>query len=306
MQKDLVSLLLFILIASSLASKEKLQLNLIKRHTYYQVISSDNTISQIINGQEINSYVFLSTKVSYYVKDVKDSVYDLKVRYKNLSMKMGSLDHVLDINSEKDDVGDVFSTIFKQMKSKSFSMKMTKRGRVIEVKGVDSLFSNVLDMFPQLTDAQRNQILGQFTQAYGERAFKGNFEMSSSFFPNTFVSKWSKWNINTQLDSNISAILETTYELKGSNNSYCHISGNSTMKMADKNANLEINGMKLKYDIRGNATSDIKIYRKSGWITDASLSLSMGGVAYLEKSPRLPHGMIIPIMFKTEMTVRDY
>lgn len=62
---------------------------------------------------------------------------------------------IMEFSSEKNDEKDIFSTILGVMKNKPFLVKMTKAGKVNEVKNIESVFSNIYDKFPQLTDIQK-------------------------------------------------------------------------------------------------------------------------------------------------------
>jgi hypothetical protein len=125
------------------------------------------------------------------------------------------------------------STVLNALLIKPFLVKMTKSGKVMEVKNVDSIFSNVFDKFPQLTNAQKQQISTQLNQAYGEKAFKGNFEMSTAIFPDIAVSQGDKWSINIKLESGMAGKIETIHEFEDKTDSYIHITGNSKISTLD-------------------------------------------------------------------------
>lgn len=293
------------LLISCQAQKEMLELKLNKGEVYTQKISSKISVLQTINDQQVNMNMSINAKMTYEVTDIQNSVYDMEVQYASLIMKMSLPNGEMEFSSEKNDATDIFSTILGSMKNKSFFVKMTKTGKVNEVKNIDVVFSNMFDKFPQLSEAQKQQIKGQLMQAYGEKAFKGNIEMCSAIFSDTPVSEGDKWNINTQLESGMSANMETVYELKEIGDSYCNITGNSKIATADKDAYIETNGMPLKYDLVGTMTSEIKIDKKSGWIMNAAIKQSIKGTAYIKDNPQIPGGMAIPMTMNSEMTISE-
>jgi len=211
----------------------------------------------------------------------------------------------LEFSSEKNDEKDIFSTILSAMKNKPFLVKMTKTGKVNEVKNIESVFSGIFEKFPQLTDIQKQQIQSQLMQAYGEKAFKGNLEMCSAIFPDFQVSKGDKWIIKTKLESGMAANMETTYELKEVNDSYCLLSGTSRIESADKDAYIQSNGMPLKYDMSGTMSSEIKINRKRGWIIESKINQALKGTAQVKDNPQMPGGMTIPMTMNNEMTITE-
>ncbi len=304
--KRILNLLIgLVLLTSCQAQKEKLELHLTKGEIYNQKMVSNVSILQTINGQQVNMKISINAKMTYKVTDIQNSVYDMEVRYESLIMKMSLPNGEMEFSSEKNDESDIFSTILGTMKNKPFLVKMTKTGKVNEVKNIESVFLNMFDKFPQLSDVQKQQIKGQIMQAYGEKAFKGNIEMCSAIFSDSPVSKGDKWTINTQLESAMSAKMETVYELKDNTDSYYQILGNSKIETADKDAYIESNGMPLKYDMIGTMTSDIKTNKKTGWTISAMINQSIKGTAYVKDNPQLPGGMAIPMTMNNVMTITE-
>lgn len=305
MKRVLYLLIGLFFLTSCQAQKEKLELALTKGEIYNQKMTSNVSILQSINGQQINTKMSIHAVMTYKVTDIQNSVYDMEVRYENLTMKMSLPNGEMEFSSEKNDEKDILSTLLGTMKNKPFLVKMTKTGKVNEVKNIEALFTDMFDKFPQLSEVQKQQIQEQLMQAYGEKAFKGNIEMSSAIFSDSPVSKGDKWTINTQLESGVSAKMETVYELKEITDNYYQIFGNSKIETADKDAYIESNGMPLKYDMAGTMTSDIKIDKKSGWTINATINQSMKGTAYIKDNPQLPGGMTIPMIMNNEMTITE-
>jgi hypothetical protein len=285
------------------AQKKRLGLNLTKGQTYYQNMVANSTISQDVNGQKmiINASIFGT--LAFNVTAIIDSIYSIDVQYEKLSMSMKMQNGSVDFNSEKNDVKDIFSTLLGALKNRPFYIKMNRVGKIKEVKNIDSIFINMFDKFPQLSEVQRQQIQGQLMQAYGEKAFKSSFEMVTAIFPDLPVQNGSTWVIKSQLESGMAANVVTTYELKESGEAYNMIIGNATIETADKDAYIQTNGMPLKYNLTGTMTSTIKIDKKTGWVIDSKTIQVMSGTAEIKDNPKMPGGMIIPMKSETEMTI---
>lgn len=305
MKKALNVLIGLFLFTSIYAQKEKLELNLLKGGIYKQKITSIMTINQTVNGQLINMDITINGSTTYKVIEIQNTVFEMEVRYESLTMKMGLPNGVMEFNSEKNDETDIFSTILNSMINKPFLVKMTNKGKVNEVKNLELIFSNMFEKFPQLSDAQKEQIKNQLLQAYGEKAFKGNIEMFSAIFPNSPVSKGDKWTIKTQLESGMAGKMNAIYILKEINDSHYLISGEAKIETADKEAYIESNGMPLKYNLNGTMNSEIKIDKKSGWIINAVIKQSIKGTAYVKDNPKVPGGMEIPMTLTNQMIITE-
>lgn len=182
---------------------------------------------------------------------------------------------------------------------------LLKNGKVKEVSGIEKLFSGIFEKFPQLPEAQKEQLKQQLDKAYGENAFKGNIEMVTAIFPDHPVEKGDKWKINTELESGMAIDMETNYEYQGNEGANYLIRGESVLKTQDKDAYVEANGMPLKYDMEGVMTSDIRIDKESGWIVEAKINQEIKGDAHIKDNPQIPGGMTIPMTMVNEMEISD-
>jgi hypothetical protein len=261
------------------------------------------SIIQTLNGQQINVGMIVSCKMAYKIIDIQNSVYDMEVKYDRLSMTMNLPNGTMDFSSENTDKKDIFSSVLSTLKKYPFQIKMTKTGKVTEVKNIETLFSNMFDNIPNITDVQKEQIKSQLTQAYGEKTFKGNLEMCSAIFSDSMVSKSDKWIVKTNLESIMSANIVSTYQLKEANDSYCLISGTSTIETVNKDTYTESNGMPIKFNLSGTITSDIKINKKSGWVIESKINEIIKGTTQIKDNPKVPGGMTIPMTINSEMKI---
>jgi hypothetical protein len=305
MKKILYIIIGLTLWTSCQAQKETLELNLTKDEIYNQRMVLNASMFQTIDGQQIDINMSMSGDMTYKIIDIQDAVYDMEVRYETMGMKMTLPFGEMEFSSDKNDENDILSTVLRKMINKPFFVKMTKFGKVIEVKNIESLFSDLLDEFPQIDDFQRQRMKDQLMQAYGEKAFKGSFEMCTAIFPDLPVSKGEKWTINTQLETGMSAAIETDYQLKEVTGSYCQIIGISRIETVDKDAYMELNGMPVKYNLRGTMTSDIKIDKVTGWVLSANIYQSVSGTIYIEDDSEELAGMEIKMTMINEVVISE-
>jgi len=299
--------LVLIMLATTVcqAQKAELILKLDAGKEYKQNTSSKATVSQEINGQTMVITMIIKGVVSYLVKTVNESDYDMDVRYQSLSMSMQMPQGNMEFNSDKKDESDVFSLILGQIIDKPFGVKMTKKGKILEVKNIESIWGSMLNKFPKLSEAQLAQMKAQLMKAYGEEAFRGNIEMVTAIFSDNSVSKGETWTINTKLEAAMSANMATVYKFLEKTDDYILIVGESTIETADKDAYIETNGMPLRYDLTGTAVSEIKIDATTGWIIEAKTNQELGGDTYIKENDKIPNGMKIPMKMINETLITN-
>lgn len=285
------------------AQKVDLSLHLEPGKTYQQLYHGTAEISQQINGQEIAMTTVIDGKTDFLVKGVSGEDYQMEVSYGMLSLAVQTGQGSVSFSSEKVDSTDIFSTIFKSIVGKPFQVTMNKKGKVLSARGLDNLWQSVLDSRTDLDTAQKAQLMDQLMKSFGEKAFIGNMELATAFFPDHSVGKNDKWEVRTKLESLMSAESVAQYQLTSIEGETVSIKGESKLETEDKEAYSPVNGMPIKYNLRGDGQSEIKIDKKSGWVIESKIEQSIKGVAQIKENPRVPEGMIIPMSVRTSATI---
>jgi hypothetical protein len=304
--KNLSILTLFVTIFTfGFAQKEKLEFNLTKGQVYNQNMDCNLSIAQKVKDQSIDIDMKIKGNITYKVTDIKNN-FNIDVQYNSLSMTMNMPNGPVEFSSSKKGEDDIMSNVFKALTKKPFVIIMSKEGKVVEVKNIDKAFDEILDSFSQLSRQQKKQIKDQLAQSFGEKSFKNNLEMSSAIFPANPVEKGEKWIINSKLESGMSADIETTYELAEVNETSYVITGVSVIKsISNKDYQMSSNGMEMKYDLKGDMTSRIKIHKNSGWTIESTIEQNIEGTTFIKPSEQIPDGMEIPMKMTNEMKLSE-
>lgn len=294
-----------IVLISCQTRKSDLTLKLEAGKEYQQKTDMVTSVTQDMDGQKI--YMEISSKaiMTFLVKSVNKTDYHMDVKYDSMNMTMQTPWGVVEFSSTKSDPDDFLSTLLKGMMNKPFEAIVSKTGKVIEVKGVEAMLDAMIDQFDQVTEEEKEQARSQVIKAYGSEAFKGSLDMVLAIYPGNPVNKGDRWNIDTKLESGMSANMSTEYEFTELTSDYAVIKGISIIETEDKDAYMEANGMPMKYDLKGSMTSEIKVDKKTGWIIEAKIDQEIGGDAYIKENPQVPNGMKIPMIMKNNMTITN-
>lgn len=299
---------LFLLLMVSVAcqgQKLKLALHLTKGNTYNMVTTTSSAVKQTINGQLNNIELTITGNTSFKVLNADDSLYYMEVNYKNLGMKMQLPTGPVNFDSQKKDPSDIMSSILSGLVNKPFTATFTKSGKVRSVENVEKIISSVLDGFTQVQGPQKEQIKNQFIQSFGEKAIKGNIEMSTAIFPEVPVSKNEKWTINTTLESAMTAKISTVYQLTDVTPTSYAIHGDATIATNANDNYKEVNGMPMKYNMSGTMTADIKADKATGWISESKTKQTISGTVEIKDNPKVPGGITFPMSVVNESVTTD-
>ena len=301
MKKLLNFIILLIIITNCQAQQTNLSLKLKKGNVYKQITNSKMIITQDFGGQKMNMEMLLEGGMSYLVKKIYQGKYVMEVKYDSLSMSMQLPQGKMKFSSEDKNEQNIFSSLLTEMKKIPFEITMTKTGKVIDVKNIDSMFDSMFKKFSDIPENQLAQIKTQLMNAYGEKAFRGNIEMITAIYPNYPVRKEESWQINTKLESGMSGNINSTYSLTEKASDYYIIVGESNITTEDKDAYVQVNGMPTKYDLKGKMISNIKVDKNTGWIIEAKINQTIEGNVFIKNNPEMEEGMKIPMTINNQM-----
>jgi hypothetical protein len=306
MKRTLNLMLGLLLFSFCYAQKQDIKLNLVKGETYAQRSVTNMAMQQSIAGQDIKIGVTINGLMAYKVTDIKDTVYTLSMEYKSLSMKMDSpMGGGLDMNSDNNDPNNILSSVAKTLLNKPLTVKLSNKGKVLEVTGSDALYEGMFEKFPQIQEAQKQQVKDQLSQSFGEKSLRSSLETSLSVFPRTAVAKGDKWTVGTLLESSISGNIQTVYELKDVTATDYILVGVGQVSADSKNGAVESNGMKVGFDLSGTSNTEVVVDKKTGWIKNQVVKQAITGTAKIEDNPQIPGGMSFKITLNTETIVTD-
>jgi hypothetical protein len=302
MKKSLTLLLLFIGI-NSYAQTAKLELNLQKDSTYNLNLNANFDVDQIGNGVHHTAKSTITGRITHKVIAIIDTLYQLEVRYKQLGMRVDGAGTVIEFNSDSK-TGNIMSSLLGSIIDKPFLIEMSKTGRIVSVKNIDSLFINMASEFPDISEEQKNQMIAQMKQSFGEKSIRSNFQDAFVIFPKSPLALKGTWvTTNIMEASPISIKIKTTYTLNAITDKFYEVTGLATVS-PDKTGTFRKSG---DYYIRflnanGKYTAKIKIDKVTGWVIDSYVTKNIDATSEMKKSATGPVLLSAPVNFSVKMT----
>jgi hypothetical protein len=164
---------LLFFVSFSFAQEQTLSFNLAKGATY---LHSSHATSKIVQQLSGTTKLEIEGKTAFTVVDIIDTVYEMDVVYKELSMRQtGPNGAVVEISS-KQESRNVMSILLKGFIGEPFRVSMSKYGRILAVKNLDAIIDKNLSAINGITDAQKAMIKTQMLSSFGEKSFKGSLK----------------------------------------------------------------------------------------------------------------------------------
>jgi hypothetical protein len=211
----------------------------------------------------------------------------------------------MDINTESKDTQNPVTAIMSNMTHNAFTVTMSNKGRVIAIDNFDKLLAGMFEGIPNITDDQKGQFKTQMMQSFGPTALKGSIEACTAFFPGVKEAKNDKWTIDRTLESALSVKTKSTYTLQDITPNAYVIHADAVVTPGNTADYIETNGMPMKYLVNGTSTSDLKVDKTTGWVTEAKIIQTMKGNIDIKDNPKVPGGMSIPITMDVDQTITD-
>ncbi|MEO7213394.1 DUF6263 family protein [Mucilaginibacter sp.] len=298
MKKYLTLSLLFIGI-NSYAQKVKLQLNLQMDSTYYLGTNASLDIDQFINAAHQDVKTVITGRMSHKVVAIKDTVYELQTEFKSLGMHVEANGQVIEFNSKADEANPM-SKIMNTMMDKPFSMFISKSGRVLAIKNIDTVYAGISAAVPNATPEQRAQLKTQMEQSFGEKSIRTNLQDAFVIFPKAEIAIKGTWATNTTLDAPAAVITtKMVYTLDNITADAYFISGHAILasdKTKPPTYKQSAGFMMRMLNITGTAVVKLKLDRKTGWIIDTNVAKNIKGTVQLKDSPKIPGGITYPMV----------
>jgi hypothetical protein len=260
--KFLLLLLLFVSAPTLFAQKSMIQLQLKKGKTYCHALDSHSEVFQKTNGKTTKTNMHISARITYKVKSIKKGVYNLETQYTKMNISMVQGDgNELSYQSDKPSE-DILSNFFYQMCKTPFYITMNSFGEILSVKGIDRVVENGVKGL-DLSAEQIAKIKDKLNESYGEKAFKGNFEIITLIYPKIGVAMNESWFTETAIYSEqIQAKLKTNYRLLEVNADYLKVQGESEMISDEQTESLKL---------LGSGDINLSLDKNTGWIHSAKV-----------------------------------
>jgi hypothetical protein len=283
---------------SLVAQKTDMRYNLQtgKDYTITQTVST--VTSQDAMGMTVDVTNEAKYVISYKVKSFDTGIYNMEVNYKSILTE--SYSPYGNSKSDSDSDGqDPGSKLFRGMKDNPFNIKMTDKGEVTEVTGLDEMIEKIISD-PSFSAQEKAVIREQLKPSFDKESFKKSITTLMSL-PKDPIAVGDKWDHNTAIETNgIKMDINTKYEYAGMADGMWIIKGTSTIK-TPAGTRLSAQGMDMDVDLKGTMTSEMKYDQKTGWISAGTTKEDVNGTMSMEIPMQGP--MDIGVKTATKSTI---
>ncbi|MHC4622924.1 MAG: DUF6263 family protein [Planctomycetota bacterium] len=287
---------------SKAAEKIEYQMKFEKGAKYYLRTTKEQTISETMMGQEQGGERTVNMGINFDIKNVDkdgnawvDYAYDwIKVTLK------GPMGEVVYDSSEKEATVPPMGQAYAVLVGESISLKMTPKGRVKEVKGLEKIHANIRKKWPE--SAMREHMIKAMEQHLSEEAVKESAQSTTAIYPDRPVGVGDTWSTKVVLSQDSPMIAENKWTLKTRAKGVATFEVKSVMK-PNPDAKLEIMGTKITHELSGKQEGIIEIRESTGHLIRGKLSQQISGHKRVEGGGAQGQSMTIPVKIDSVVTL---
>ncbi len=292
------------LIAPSIvfAQKVDLKLNLKEGKEYKQKTEVENVTKQTMMGQvmEINTSASSTTNMELIQDDGNVDTYD--IWYEDVGMSMSGMGQSQSFSSDTSALENVdpMSKVLASLVGKKFQAKITEKGIIEEVMGLEEMVKNSTSGMPG-----GEAVAEQISASFGDNGLAKNLEMTTDIFPDKSAKVGSSWTKKQFTSTGLPIISNSTYTLISVEDGKATIELSANLETDPENASTTMQGMNATQFYEGDRKGTLTVDVATGWVTSGKIEDDIVGSITLAPNDQIPDGMTVPIEMKNTITISN-
>jgi hypothetical protein len=283
------------------AEKIEYRMKFEKGAKYYLQTTTEQKISQTMMGQEQSGEQTINTGINFDIKNVdKDGNAWVDYTYDWIKVALrGPMGEVEYDSSKKEASVPPIAQAYAVLLGESVSLKMTPKGRVKEVKGLERIHANIRKKWPE--SPMREHMIKAMEQHLSEEAVKESAQKSTAIYPDKAVGVGDTWRTKVVLSQDSPMIVENKWTLKARAKGVATFEVKSVMK-PNPDAKLDIMGTKITQELSGKQQGIVEIRESTGQLIRSKLSQQISGHKRVEGAGAPGQSMTIPVKIDSVVT----
>jgi hypothetical protein len=279
-----------------------LQLKLAKGKTYYQRTVVDQHITQTVMNQQQVIDITIGMGMKLDVLDV-DATGNTRIRYTFnwcMSKQTGPMG-TLSYDSAQQATPPAGMESLAALLNQSYVIKLSPKGRVLDVNGVEQVKAAVQKKLPPGADTgPMGNVAATFLDKQGVKEMT---EGVMAVFPDKPVEPGQSWSEKRVLTMGFGRIEESKWTLQKQEAGVAMIGQTSTIRSNPDAPPLDAQGMKLRFDVSGSHEATIRIVEATGLVQMDQGRQQLKGEIKVGDSAQGQPVMAIPMIFDTNSKV---
>lgn len=269
---------------------------------YYLRMVTEQKISQTISGQVQNIEQTIGLGCDFDVENVEpngNAWVSYTYRWAKY-VKKGAGGSVEYDSSKKDLSATPMAQGFAAILEETFSLKITPQGRVEEVRGLQTVRSNVGKKLPE--GPMREVMMMGLKQFINEEGIKEMTESSMAIYPEKPVGIGDSWKKTAVLTQGAAMTIENECILKDRKNGISFIEIKSDIKSNPKAEPVAMGSTKVSYELSGKQQGLIEIEESTGRLIRSKTNQEVSGQIKVKVAGQQSQETSVPVKIDSVVT----
>ncbi|WMJ80721.1 DUF6263 family protein [Clostridium sp. MB40-C1] len=278
-----------------------LSLNLKKGDKYNIHVVNDQKTSVTAENQEVKSSQVTDMNFSIDVKDVdKDKNTTVDYKYDSIKMSAESNGQKMEYDSKKNDTNNPLGAIYGGIVGKGFTVKLDKKGQVLDVKGINELLDSLVEKIPASAQ-EKKTVKEALKENFGDEAIKSMVKQTMSYYPQKSIKTGDTWENKYDIKAVFPMSVSNKWKLLGEKDGALNVDVQSTIAADTKNKPIDFMGLKANMKLNGDCKGTIDISKDNGLIQKGTITQNMNGnmEILVPKNVKMPMKITSKITYET-------
>ena len=291
----------FVALCSPVAAAVKLELKLAKGKTYYQKTVTDQQITQTMMGQEQKMEQGIGTGLKLQVLDV-DAQGNMRIQYTYLWSRLKQVNPMIqvDYDSSRQSPVPAGAEAFAGLVGQSYIVRITPKGKVLDVNGVEQVREVVLKKLP--AGADTSLAMNPVGMYIDKANVKQMVETSMAIYPDKPISPGDSWSKHLTMAVGFTLIIDSKWTLQKEEAGVATIGVKASVRTDPNAPPMEANGMKMKSQMSGTQEGTIRIAEATGLTASSQERAQIKGQIDILAPGQEQPVMVIPMTVDTRVT----
>ncbi len=273
MKKHFLFLFIILFSVSVAEARQVNGYNLNAGDIYTLTTDTDVSIDQMMMGQALSTTQNASTSEKLEVMEVMNEIFTIQVTLMSSKLSMSSPMGAQSMSSEGETANDL---LMKVQVGTSYSFKMDKKGKILEINGLDEVRTAIKE---GLAGTAMAMAADQVASAYETQNIKSQWQTRFSIYPEEETNEWT--STGNYILNNMPVDLTSKFAMAGDT----EIEVNSDLVIKGQGS---FNGMTVDNDLSGTQGGTFTLDKSSGMPVSTELTSKLEGTVSAQ-------GMSIPM-----------
>lgn len=297
-----LSIMAIVFVFAGCSSAINLSLNVKKGDKYNVHEVANQQMTMTINNQATNTNQVMDMNLAMDVQDVdKDKNVTIAYKYDSIKISTESAGQKIEYDSKKPDTTSPLNSIYGAIVGKGFTVKVSNKGQVLEVKGVDDLLNSIVSKLPA-NDEQKKAFKSTLAQSFGDDAIKSMINQSMNYYPQNSVKTNDTWENKYSIKAMFPMEVSNKLKLLGEKDGLLNVDVQSTINADTKDKPADFMGFQTNVKLKGDCKGTVNINKETGLMEKGNLTETMTGEMELLANKTIPQNIKMPMKMTAKIT----